>query len=394
MRYYKWSEQGEGRKIGKLGNYCLYEKTITEGKCEETQKPFTPQTYGSFRFIYGPSAGGLLESIKFVITTNGEKILGIEAEVYKNRTIKISGLPIDDAILKVERINAPFSASHTIAFLLAIEDALELELDYQTLLKRIAEIELERIRNHLFVIARLTETASLNVPTFHLLHLIEEVNRLIGKICGHRYFFGVNSLNEVRCDFGNLLKIIDITKEFKQIFDGLVESRIFIDRLQENGKIKDENSLGPAARAAGFNYDARKDFKVLPYDDLGFKTITTHESDSFGRFLVRGLEILESSKMLVTLYDMIKNNNTNHRKIKESYKKAGEGLVRVESPSGDLAYYVNLDNGIVKSVSLLTPSQVNLSLFLKSVINTIFTDFQFNWESYGIWVSELGVKLE
>lgn len=391
MKYYKWTQKGEGRKIGKIGDYCLYEKTITEEKCEEN-KPNITQTYGSFKFIYGPSAGGLLETIKFIITTNGEKILGIDAEVYKNREIVISGLTVDDALLRVERINAPFSASHTISFLLAVEDSLELEQDYPTQLKRIAEIELERIRNHLFVISRLTETASLNVPTYHLLHLVEKVNRLIGKMCGHRYFFGVNAINGVNCDFGNLLRIIDITKEFKQIFDGLLESRIFIDRLQENGKMIDENSIGPAARAAGLAYDARKDFKALPYEDLGFRTVITQEADSFGRFLVRGMEIIESAKILVELHDEIKNSN--NERGKNHKQGGGEGLARVESPSGDLAYYVKLNNGIIDSVSLLTPSQVNLNLFLKSVINTIFTDFQFNWESFGIWVSEIGVMLK
>ena len=30
MKYYKWSDKGNGRKIGKIGNYCLYEKEITE----------------------------------------------------------------------------------------------------------------------------------------------------------------------------------------------------------------------------------------------------------------------------------------------------------------------------------------------------------------------------
>jgi len=45
MKYYKWTQKGEGRKIGKIGDYCLYEKTITEEKCEEN-KPNITQTYG------------------------------------------------------------------------------------------------------------------------------------------------------------------------------------------------------------------------------------------------------------------------------------------------------------------------------------------------------------
>jgi len=391
MKYYRWSDNGEGRKIGKIGNYCLYEKTITEEKCDEKFEYSPSQTYGLFKFVYGPSAGGLLESIKFNVFTDGEKIKGISAEPYKTREIQVTGLPIEDVILKIERINAPFAASHSIAFLLAVEDALEIEQDYEVQLRRIAELELERIRNHLFVISRLTEAASLNVPTYHLLHLVEKTNRLIGKMCGHRYFFGVNSVNEVKCNFEKLLEIVNIANEFKQIFEGLQESRIFIDRLQSNGVIKEENSIGPAARASGFSYDARKDFGALPYSDFSFKTITTDEADAFGRFLVRGYEVLESARILIELSSRLKEKKGDSAKVNS---KHGEGLARVESPSGDLAYYVKIEDGIVKSISFFTPSYKNLSLFLRSVIGTIFTDFQFNWESFGIWISELGVVLK
>lgn len=392
MKYYKWSDKGEGRKIGKIGNYCLYDKVITEESCEEINISTDDKYYGTFKFVYGPSAGGLLESVKFDITTDGERILNINSIPYKIRKIKVTGLSWEDALLKIERINAPFSVSHTIAFLLAIEDAMNIEQDYQTQLKRIALLELERIRNHLFVIGRLTETASLSVPTFHLLYLIEETNRLIGKLCGHRYFFGVNYINKVNCNFEKLFKILDIVKEFRLIFEGLLESRIFIDRLQQNGILRDRDSIGPAARAAGLGYDARLELNILPYKEIGFKIVKAEDADAFGRFLVRGYEIIESSKMLIELTDIIKDN-TNTKEYK-AINDEGEGLARVESPSGDLAYYVKIKEGRVISAQLLSPSYVNLKSFMKSVKGTIFTDFQFNWESFGIWISEIGVNLE
>lgn len=394
MKYYRWSDRGEGRKIGKIGNYCLYERVITEESCEETNVSPKVERYGTFKFVYGPSAGGLLESVKFDITTDGERILDIISVPYKIRKIKVSGLSWEDALLRIERINAPFSASHAIAFLLAVEDAMNIEPDYQTQLKRIALLELERIRNHLFVIARLTETASLSIPTYHLLYLTEKINRLIGKLCGHRYFFGVNYINRVDCNFEKLFEILDIVKEFRAIFEGLLESRIFIDRLQQNGILRDKDSIGPAARAGGLDYDARLELNILPYKEIGFKIVKAEDADAFGRFLVRGYEIIESSKMLIELTDLIKDSNTTSTKEYEAINHEGEGLARVESPSGDLAYYVRVKEGKVISAQLLSPSSVNIKSFMKSVKGTIFTDFQFNWESFGIWISEIGVNLE
>jgi len=67
-------------------------------------------------------------------------------------------------------------------------------------------------------------------------------------------------------------------------------------------------------------------------------------------------------------------------------------LGRVESPSGDLAYYLRLNRGSVEEVALLPPSLLNLISFSLSMRGNVFTDFQFNWESFGIWISEVGVK--
>lgn len=393
MRFYRWSEKGEGRLVGRAGRLCIYERVLTECRIEERPKRVEDRKYGEFKFVYGPSTGGLLESIRFNVVTDGERIVNIDAEVYKVRKVKLTGMGVEDALLRVERVNAPFAASHALSFILAVEDVLGVEPDYQTQLKRIAELELERVRNHMFVISRLTEMASLSVPTYHLLALVEEANRLVGELCGHRYFFGVNGINSVNCDFsgGKLLKVVDIAKEFRGIFEGLLGSRIFIDRLQDNGKVFDERSIGPAARASGLAYDARGDADFLPYKDVGFRAVKEDGGDAFARFLVRGYEVFESVRMLVEVNDMLRDERGRGEVVALG---DGEGLARLESPSGDIAYYVRLSKGVVEEVHYFFPSFSNLNLFLESSKGTIFTDFPFNWESFGIWASELGAEIE
>lgn len=372
------------RVIGKLGKYCLYSDSLVEGECPNEERKQISTLYGSFTFAYGPSAGGLLESVEIDLNTFGEYIRDVRVDPYfKTREIKILGKNIEDALLYVERINAPFSASHSIAFLSAIEKISESEVNYEVLTARILQIELERVRNHLFVIERLAETASFQVPLNQLMYLVEKVNRKIGKVFGQRYFFGVNSINAVRI-LDNEVNFSDIEKEFKEIHKDLVESRIFIDRLQSNGVIVDETSIGPAARAAGFKYDARIEETHLPYKDFDFSVPRYDYGDAFGRLMVRIEEIFESLRIISQI------------KLKKSEQKIrlldGEGIGRVESPSGDLVYLVRINSGKVSNVDLLSPSSINVKSFSKSMIKNIFTDFQFNWESFGIWISEIGVK--
>jgi|BEDMetMinimDraft_2_1075160.scaffolds.fasta_scaffold04261_2 Ni,Fe-hydrogenase III large subunit len=373
------------RLIGQLGKFCLYSDTYFEGTCPHIEnEEIANSPYGAFNFTYGPSAGGLFESVGIDINTFGEYIRNIKVNPnYKKREIRILDKSIEDAILYIERINAAFSASHVISFLSAIDKISESDIDSDVLNLRILQIEMERIRNNLFVIERLVESAGFQVPLYQLQYLIENVNRKIGKLFGHRYFFGVNSvrkinINDPKVDFTG------IEREFKTIYEDIIENRIFIDRLQGNGIIKDERSIGPAARAAGFYYDARIEDEFLPYKDFDFKISTYNSADAFGRLIVRSEEIFESLRII----SQIKVKSKEY-KIKVN---DGEGIGRVESPSGDSAYFVKVNNGKVVNIDLLSPSSINIELFSKSMVKNIFTDFSFNWESFGIWISEVGVR--
>lgn len=71
----------------------------------------------------------------------------------------------------------------------------------------------------------------------------------------------------------------------------------------------------------------------------------------------------------------------------------GSGMARIESPSGDLFYSVEIKDGNIMDVGMISPSWRNVKSFRTSMEGNIFTDFHFNWESFGIWISELGVDL-
>ena len=74
---------------------------------------------------------------------------------------------------------------------------------------------------------------------------------------------------------------------------------------------------------------------------------------------------------------------------------SGEGTARIESPAGDLFYYVNINEGKLMDIQMSSPSYLNMRNFryaLKS--GNIFTDFFFVWESFGIWISELEVRFQ
>ena len=365
MRFYKKGNP-KGRLIGRIAEYDLY-PSILVPTIKSMPTEIGHHSVGDFNFSYGPSTGGLLESVRFLLLTPGEIIENVYVHAdYKLRTIELSGKSVEDALLLVERINGFHSSSHSIAFLLAVEEALGITPDYEIQASRIIQIELERIRSHLHVLSRMVEPAAFGVPFGFLNHLKERTSRLIGKYTGHRFFFGVNGLNSVAADFAGIHSdLMQIVEELKRLRKSLLSSRIFIDRLQGNGKIKEETSTGPVARASGYSFDARADSQSLPYSDQGFKPIIGFDGDAYERFMQRINEVEQSLELIEKMELYSKVNVKFTVNSQDSEEEKGTGIARIESPSGDLTYLVVVDQQTIKKVNILTPSEINLPVFSK-----------------------------
>ncbi len=388
--HYKFGEPA-GRYIGPGGNYHVYSSTISDVPPEGFEElPVHKMAPGEFNFQYGPSTGGLVESAGLQFITPGEMINSVQVDpTYKTRKLKMKGLDIERAILTVERINGFHASSNTIAFILAVEEALGMEPDEEVQKARILQLELERIRSNFEVLKRMGEPAGFGVPVNQIGFLRERVSRIISKAAGHRFFFGVNSPGSALISNSGLNeKLSEIRKEFDRIFSGLLQSKIFLNRLQNSCITKGKFLTGPAARAAGLRYDAREDSDSLPYDETPFVPVVHEDGDIFSRMIVRGEEIFNSFDIISSLGTV---RETPGIKVE---KGTGEGSARVESPQGDIFYYVKVNNGTLEDVWYVTPGTLNVRAFMESMKGNLFPDFHFNWESFGIWISELGVEIQ
>ena len=390
MKYYRFGEPS-GRLIGYSQGFKVYPSTIA--RLDETVKlpkrKAVPQ--GEFYFGYGPSTGGMIESVGVDFLTPGELITEVYVNPsYKQRKIAVRGRSIGDASLIVERINAFHCASHSIAFASAVEDALGFEVREGIGYTRIIAAELERIRSNLLVIERMCQPAGFGVPANQLATLREEVSRIVSRATGHRYFFSSISPGYSMMDLSGIGNaVIRISNSFSGIYEDLLESKIFMNRLINNGKVSLDSLIGPAARASGYANDARVDSPTLPYSRFGFTPVLHETSDAFARFQVRSEEILQSAGIIVKALNFARTSSK-----MEKLEGDGEGAARVESPQGDLFYYVRMENSKISDILMLSPSSANIAAFSQSMKGNIFTDFHFNWESFGIWISEIGVVLE
>lgn len=389
MRYYRF-DSPQGRFVGNTEKYSVYEHVISEQKHEMPAETYQ-NLPGELTFAYGPATGGLMESVAFDMHTPGEVIKHIEVDPYvKTRKLKVKGLTPRDALLMVERINGFHAASNAVAFEMAVEDALDIDVPEGVQYSRLIMLELERIRSNLEVVKRVCEPAGFGVPQNQIAYLRENVARIISRLSGHRYFFSASSVGGCQISKSGIgTRISGVRKEFQEIFHALLQSKIFLNRLQNNGNISEGSLLGPAARAAGMNVDARLDETLIPYRKLGFRPFIFDEPDAFGRFYVRSQEILASADMILEALE-----NSGNSTEADTAGMDGEGAARIESPQGDLFYYVKISDGRIDDIQMSSPSLLNIDAFRKSMAGNIFTDYHFNWESFGIWISELAVVMQ
>ena len=83
----------------------------------------------------------------------------------------------------------------------------------------------------------------------------------------------------------------------------LSRNRIFIDRMSNVGVISRETAIGyslsgPILRATGINYDVRKAFPYLVYDQFDFDVPLGSKGDNYDRFVCRTQEIEQSMRIV------------------------------------------------------------------------------------------------
>ena len=155
--------------------------------------------------------------------------------------------------------------------------------------------------------------------------------------------------------------------EYEQL---LVSNEILMERTQGIGVLSRELAIdagisGPMARASGVNYDIRKVDNYGLYSRFSFRVPLGDHGDVYDRYMMRFLEMRESVNILEeamrTLPDgPIVDPKT---KIRGFRPKPGEAYGRIESPKGELGFYLVSDGSPNPyRYRVRPPSLVNLTV--------------------------------
>ena len=298
-----------------------------------------------------------------------------------------------------------------LAFSLATEKLLEIEVPERAKWIRMLMCELNRMSSHLLFQATNGMDIGAVGAMIYGWREREEVLRLFEIITGLRMNHNYIRPGGVAADLpdgwrDDVLRVIDSLPDRLDEFDTLLTGQpIWHERLQGVGVINTAECLalgitGPLLRSTGYAWDLRKDIPYLQYDQVEFDVLVGTYGDCFDRFAIRLNEIRESIRIVRQILEKMPQGDykiqdkkvtpppraridesmealIHHFKIfTEGFKvPAGEVYASVESPRGELGCYIVSDGGPKPyRMHIRGPSFTNLQVLPHMLQNCLVAD--------------------
>jgi len=329
--------------------------------------PQHPSTHGVLRVILeidGENVVRLMPDIGF-LHTGIEKTC--EAKFYQQV------VPLTD------RIDYLCPMTNNLCYVLAVEKLLGLEIPPKAQWLRVLLNELTRINSHLVWLG--THAMDIGALTVFLycFREREEVLRMFEMVSGQRMmtsYFRVGGI-ALEPPLGFFDRVRDFAGYFPEKVDEyenlLTGNPIWKMRTKGVALLTAEDAIalgatGPTLRASGVDIDLRRDMPYSGYENFKFKVPVSQEGDVFARYICRVQELRESVEIVRQALDGMPEGpikaNAPHvvlpdrEKMKTQMESliyhfkiitegftvpAGEVYQAVESPRGEMGYYIVSD---------------------------------------------------
>ena len=329
--------------------------------------PQHPSTHGVLRVLLeidGETVVRMMPDIGF-LHTGIEKTC--EAKFYQQV------VPLTD------RIDYLCPMTNNLCYVLAVEKLLGLEIPPKAQWLRVLMNELTRINSHLVWLG--THAMDIGALTVFLycFREREEVLKMFEAISGQRMMTSYFRVGGVALEppLGFFDRVRDFAGTFPERIDQyenlLTGNPIWTMRTKGVARMTAEDAIalgatGPTLRGSGVDFDLRRDMPYSSYDKFQFKVPVSQEGDVFARYMCRVQELRESIDMVRQALDGMPEGRTkadapgvvlpDREKMKTQMESliyhfkiitegfavpAGEVYQAVESPRGEMGYYIVSD---------------------------------------------------
>ncbi len=301
--------------------------------------------------------------------------------------------------------------ANNIAFALAVEALLDLEITERCRLLRVIACEMSRIISHLVWAGTTGIDLGAFTPFLWMFEQRERIYNLQESWTGARLTTSVARVGGMLADVpvgwedGLRAFVADFPKTLREVDTMFTRNAIWCGRTQGVGVMTADEAInyslsGPMLRASGVDYDVRKDRPYLGYDEFDFDVPIGEHGDVYDRYRVRMEEMVQSVRILEQALARLKpgpvdvadprislprksDTMSDMESMIHHFKQvmvgicppAGEVYYGVENPKGELGYYL-VSDGTAKPARwrIRPPSFLNLAALPKMCEGALLSD--------------------
>lgn len=284
------------------GWYPMLSGARTPSAFGDTDEPYPFRTVegpGVYEIPVGPVHAGMIGPGHFRFSVVGETILNLKARLwFTHRGIEklFAGREPAAAVSLAERVSGDTAVGHALAFCLAAEDALGLDVPEPEQWIRAVLGELERLYNHVADIGALCNDVGHGILNAHASRIRERLLRMNDTVTGHRLLRGaVHPGGAIVRALPDPAELAAIAADIAEVTALALGHSVVRDRFAGTAVLTAEQAaglgtLGYVARSSGLSTDARHDHP-MPAVTFPHTAYTRTGGDVLSRFLARAEEI-------------------------------------------------------------------------------------------------------
>jgi NADH-quinone oxidoreductase subunit D len=324
------------------------------------------------------------------LTMDGERIIDADMVIgYLHRSMEklaeertyTQNIPFTD------RTDYLAAMTGNLAYVMAVENLMEIEVPERGLWLRTIMAELQRYASHCMAVGTFANDCGMwQTSVMHMMRDREKVLDFFEMACGARLTTNYMRIGGVSRDvppefFPKLRGLLkDLPKKVNEYEDLLLTNEIILARSRGLAVLTPEEAIGyslsgPMLRGSGVAWDLRKADPYAAYDKVDFDIAVGTHGDAYDRFAVRLAEMRQSLRILEQCADLIPEGPVHARLTPATVQPIGnpvaplafrpppgEAYARIESPRGEIGFYIVSDGGPAPfRFHIRSPSYINLT---------------------------------
>jgi len=357
---------------------------------------------GVFEIPVGPVHAGVIEPGHFRFSVVGETILNVKIRLWfthKGVEKLFEGKTISEAVEIAERVSGDTAVGHSLAFTLAVEEALGITVPEAAQAHRAIALELERLYTHITDLGAICNDIGYGIANAHTMRIREQLLRINQECTGHRLLRGAISPGRGKLDrLPAADQLAAIVADVHEIVSIALTHPTVVDRLRGTGVLGLDNAreigtLGYVARASGLVNDARRSHPFTdlydgfepagPTSDVASNAIRT-TGDVLARFLVRVAEIDSSLALIERLLPVAATHDGHDTPLPGEPTTSVDGVGIVEGWRGTIVHRVELEGDRISRLSIVDPSFFNWPALPVALRDVIVPDFPLTNKSFNL----------